>query len=324
MNISSLDLNLLRVFDALMQERSVTRAGETIGLSQPAVSASLNRLRHIIGDRLFVREGNVMVPTPRAEALGEALRTVMTDISQVLSEQTLFDPATSRRIFRLLGSDYFSSMLMPTLSERITTLAPGVVLQFLDGGPRAMPHVLSEGSIDLTLSPPVDIPEWAEFQFLFKSRLVAVAKRDHPALAGAGVERGQTIPMDLFCDLPQAICSTDGGMFTGIDSALHACGRRRRVALTMPHFHSVALAVSRGFLIGSLPSQYADVVHRDLGLDIFELPAGYEPLDMGMYWHRRYDNDGGHRWLRAQVAAVLGVDEPPLSGSVIGPASPAN
>jgi len=303
MNTASLDLNLLRVFDALMRERSVTRAGERIGLSQPAVSSALNRLRHIIGDRLFVREGNLMVPTPRAEALGVALGAVMTSIDTVLSEQTRFNPATSRRAFRLLGSDYFSSMLMPELSERVLALAPNVLLQFLDGGPRAMPHVLSEGSIDLTLSPPVDIPEWAAFQFLFKSRLVAAARRDHPDLVAAGVKPGQTLPIDLFCSMPQAICSTDGGLSTSIDSALHALGRRRRIVLTMPHFHAVALAIARGGLVGSLPAQFVERARLDL--DFYELPAGFEPLDIGMYWHRRFDNDSAHRWLRDQVAAIL-------------------
>lgn len=305
MNIASLDLNLLRVFDALMRERSVTRAGERIGLSQPAVSSALNRLRHIIGDQLFVREGNAMVPTPRAEALGEALGAVMTNIGQVLSEQTQFNPATSRRIFRLLGSDYFSSMLMPELSARISALAPHVLLQFLDGGPRAMPHVLSEGSIDLTLSPPVDIPEWAAFRSLFKSRLVAAARRGHAELTAAGVKPWETIPMDLFCSLPQAVCSTDGGLSTSVDSALHAHGRRRRIVLTMPHFHAIALAIARGRLIGSLPVQFAQRVCPEMDLDIYELPAGFEDLDIGMYWHRRYDNDGAHGWLREQVADVL-------------------
>lgn len=202
MNIASLDLNLLRVFDALMGTRSATRAGERIGLSQPAVSAALNRLRHLTGDQLFVREGQIMVPTPLALALGDAVRQMMANLDQALSEEVAFDPANSKRSFRLLGSDYFSMMLMPELSARVRSAAPNVLLQFLDGGPRAMPHVLSEGSIDLTLCPPVDIPEWANFQFLFKSRLVAATSRDDARMAAGGIGPGQTIPLDLFCALP--------------------------------------------------------------------------------------------------------------------------
>ena len=115
-----------------------------------------------------------------------------------------------------------------------------------------MPHVLSEGTVDLTLAPPVEIPEWAAFKFLFKSRLVAVARKGCPTLASAAVEPGRTIPTDLFCALPQAVCSTDGSLSTRVDAALHARGRKRRVVLTMPHFHAIALAVAQGHVIGSL------------------------------------------------------------------------
>ena len=305
MNIASLDLNLLRVFNALMQERSVTRAGERIGLSQPAVSSALNRLRHLVGDQLFVREGNTMVPTPRAIALGGPVRDAMASIDTVFSEISSFDPETARGTFRILGSDYFSTMLMPSLSVRVRGQAPNVLLQFLDGGPRAMPHILSEGTIDLALAPPQAVPDWAAFQFLFKSRLVLVARRDHSGLSDAGVHPGDVVPMDLFCTLPQAICSTDGGLSTALDALLHAQERRRHVVLTMPHFHALALAIAEGHVVGSLPVQFARITAPTLGLELFELPIGGEELNMGMYWHRRYDNDSAHLWLRNQVRAVL-------------------
>jgi DNA-binding transcriptional LysR family regulator len=302
MNIASLDLNLLRVFNALMQERSVTRAGERIGLSQPAVSAALNRLRHLVGDQLFVREGNTMVPTPRAIALSGAVRDAMTSIDAVFSEHAAFDPSIAHRNFRILGSDYFSTMLMPELSHRVTAQAPFILLQFLDGGPRAMPHVLSEGTIDLALSPPVDIPEWAAFEPLFKSRLVLAAKKGNQTLADAGIAAGDSVPPDI---LPQAICSTDGGLSTATDAALTATGRKRQVFLTMPHFHALALAVARGHLVGSLPIQFAEAIAPTLDLELFELPIGGQEMSMGMYWHRRYDKDDAHTWLREQVRSVL-------------------
>lgn len=305
MNFASLDLNLLRVFNALMRERSVTRAGERIGLSQPAVSSALNRLRHLLGDQLFIREGNSMVPTPRALALGPAIRDAMASIDTVLSEHASFDPRTAARTFRILGSDYFSTMLMPELSIRVLMQAPMVLLQFLDGGPRAMPHVLSEGTIDLALSPPVDTPEWATFQFLFKSRLVLAAKQGDPAFAEAGIKAGAVVPMEMFCALPQAICSTDGGLSTATDAALAQYGRKRHVSLTMPHFHAVAMAIAKGHVVGSLPVQFARANASFYGLELYELPVGGEELAMGMYWHRRYDGDSAHAWLRDQVRAVL-------------------
>jgi len=306
-NIALLDLNLLRVFNALMQERSVTRAGERIGLSQPAVSSALNRLRHLVGDQLFIREGNSMVPTPRALALGPAISDAMASIDTVFSENAAFDPRTASRVFRILGSDYFSTMLMPELSRRVLAQAPTVLLQFLDGGPRAMPHVLSEGTIDLALSPPIETPEWATFQFLFTSRLVLAAKRGNPLLARAGIDAGAIVPMDIFCGLPQAICSTDGGLSTATDGALASQGRKRQVSLTMPHFHALALAIAEGHVVGSLPLQFAQAAAPSLGLELYELPVGGEDLGMGMYWHRRYDNDSAHGWLREQVRLLLEV-----------------
>lgn len=305
MNIASLDLNLLRVFNALMQERSVTRAGERIGLSQPAVSAALNRLRHLVGDQLFVREGNTMVPTPRAIALSGAVRDAMTSIDAVFSEHAAFDASTATRTFRLLGSYYFSTMLMPELSRLVSEQAPNVLLQFLDGGPRAMPHVLSEGTIDLALSPPVDIPDWAAFQFLFNSRLVMVSKKGHPSITGAGIRPGDIVPLDIFCALPHAICSTDGGISTATDTALAANGRRRNLFLTMPHFHALALAVAKGHVVASLPVQFAEIAAPTLDLDLFELPVGGQEMNMCMYWHRRYDRDSAHTWLRERVASVF-------------------
>jgi len=132
MSLNALDLNLLRVFDALMRERSVTRAGERIGLSQPAVSAALNRLRHLVGDQLFVRRGNDMVPTPRAEDLAAPVRSALAEIEKAFMGGARFDPATAERTFTFMGADYFSMRLMPELARRMAVAAPGIVLRLLD------------------------------------------------------------------------------------------------------------------------------------------------------------------------------------------------
>ena len=113
MNLNALDLNLVKVFDALLRERSVTRAGEQIGLSQPAVSAALNRLRYILNDQLFVRRGNEMMPTPRAESLAEPLRAALREIERVFQSSRNFEPAELDRTFTLMGADFFSMLLMP-------------------------------------------------------------------------------------------------------------------------------------------------------------------------------------------------------------------
>src|SRR4051812_30778050 len=125
MNFATLDLNLLRAFDAMLDLRNTSRAGERIGVSQPAVSAALNRLRHATGDPLFVREGNRMVPTARAEAMAGPVRAALSALERAMSEPEACDPASAARRFRLSGSDYYSTLLMPVLSARIEVEAPG-------------------------------------------------------------------------------------------------------------------------------------------------------------------------------------------------------
>jgi DNA-binding transcriptional LysR family regulator len=146
-NFSTLDLNLLRVFDAMMLELNTTRAGERVGLSQPAVSSALGRLRHVTGDDLFVRDGNRMVPTPRALAMAEPIRSALRRMEDALSAAAGFDPASSSQIFRISGSDYFSTLLMPRLAEAVTREAPGITLQMLDHPAGEVVDLLSEGRV---------------------------------------------------------------------------------------------------------------------------------------------------------------------------------
>ncbi|WP_246682196.1 LysR family transcriptional regulator [Mesorhizobium sp. B3-2-1] len=154
MNLNALDLNLVRVLDALLRERSVTRAGEQIGLSQPAVSAALNRLRHVLNDQLFVRHGNDIVPTPRAESLAEPVRAALREIERVFQTGKDFDPAGLERTFTFMGADFFSMLLMPPLAARIAAVAPGVSFRFLDSARGDVSRLLQDDEIDAALERP--------------------------------------------------------------------------------------------------------------------------------------------------------------------------
>ncbi len=182
MNFAALDLNLLRVFDAMIAEGNTGRAGTRVGLSQPAVSAALARLRHATGDPLFVREGNRMVPTARAETLAGPVRAALSALERTLAAPERFDPATADRRFRLHGSDYFSTLLMPPLAQVVAAAAPGVVLQLLDatGGPEV--H-LAAGTVDLCFDIDRPMPEWVDGEVLYGTHLVGVAASGHPELA---------------------------------------------------------------------------------------------------------------------------------------------
>ncbi len=304
MNFATFDLNLLRVFDALMRERSVTRAGALIGLSQPAVSNALGRLRHALNDELFVRRGNDMVPTPRAEALAERVRDALAQVEQALYGDAQFDPARAERIFTLMGADFFATLLMPDFAERVARLAPGISLRMLDSATGDVERLLRENAIDVALERPLEMPDWISHQVLFRSPFAVIAARGHKELRKARAGPGAAIPLDVFCAVPHAIRSIDGSMSGMVDEALRKAGAKRRVALALPNFQGIGLAVARGRLIAAVPVQFANAVAKDLGLSIYLPPVEVPVPDVRMYWHRRHDRNPAHGWLREQVVAA--------------------
>ena len=304
MNFATFDLNLLRVFDALMRERSVTRAGALVGLSQPAVSNALNRLRHALNDELFVRRGNDMVPTPRAEALAERVRDALAQVEQALYGDARFDPARAERTFTLMGADFFATLLMPDFAERVANLAPGISLRMLDSATGDVERLLRENAIDVALERPLQVPDWVSYQVLFRSPFAVIAARGHKELRKARVAPGAAIPLDLYCALPHAIRSIDGSLSGNVDDALRKAGAKRRVALALPSFQGIGLAVARGRLIAAVPVQFANAVAKDLGLSVYLPPVEVPVPHVRMYWHRRHDRDPAQRWLREQVMAA--------------------
>lgn len=305
MNFAAFDLNLLRVFDALMRERSVTRAGEQIGLSQPAVSAALARLRHLLDDQLFVRRGAEMAPTPRAEALADTVRDTLGRLEVALQGDRAFDPAQADRSFTLLGADFVALLVMPRLFEAVAAVAPGVRLRLVDTGWGELERLFQEDVIDLAIERPGHAADWIVSEPLFLSPFAVVAARGRADLAAAGIKPGDVLPLDLFCDLPHVLRSTDGSMSGHVDDALGELGRRRRVVLALPQFSAVALAVARSpDLIAALPVQFARAVADVLGLDLFEAPLDVFVPEIQMYWHRRHEKNPAHRWMREQVRAV--------------------
>ncbi len=301
MNLNALDLNLVRVLDALLREKSVTRAGEQIGLSQPAVSAALNRLRHALNDQLFVRRGNDMVPTPRAESLAEPVRAALRGIERAFQSPADFDPAKLERTFTFMGADFFSMLLMPPFAARIAAVAPGVSFRFLDSAFGDVSKLLQDDRIDLALERPLEAAEWVSSAALFGSPFVIIAAKDNAALGRAGIAEGEEVPLDLFCALPHALRSIDGSMSGFTDDALSRMDRTRRVALALPHFQAVALAVAGGPYLAVVPTQFAVEVAKSLPIRIYRAPISIPSPSVRMYWHARRDEEPAHRWVREQI-----------------------
>lgn len=305
MNFAAFDLNLLRVFDALARERSVTRAGDLIGMSQPAVSSALGRLRDLLKDELFVRRGNEMLPTPRAEAIAERIRDALAQIEHAISGDARFDPASAERVFTLFGADFFSMQLMPHFARRIAAVAPGIVLRLLDSASGDVERLLRDNVIDMALERPLDIPDWVSREMMFHSPFVVIAARGHAAIRAAGVKPGAKLPLKLFCSLSHALRSIDGSLSGAVDDALRKAGAARHVALALPHFHAIARAVAEGSLIATVPVQLARAVAKDLGLATYKLPIAVPVPEISLYWHKRNDGNPAHRWMRGQVLAAI-------------------
>lgn len=303
MNFATFDLNLLRVFHALLRERSVTRAGDRLALSQPAVSSALSRLRHALRDELFLRQGNTMVPTERALALATPIAEALAALEGALAAATGFDPAGAERIFTLAGADFFSNLLMPELFDRVAAVAPGITLRLVDNARGDVATLLGEQDVDIALEGPAETPDWVASLTLFVSPFTVVAARGMAALAD--VPEGAPMPLDLFCALPHALRSVNGSLNGFTDAALARVGRSRRVMLALPHFHAVALAVARGRLIAAVPRQYANAMAAELGLACYAPPVPIPVPEISLYWHRRRDHDPAHRWLREQVVEAV-------------------
>ena len=228
MNWASFDLNLLRVLDALLHEGSAVRAGDRIGLSQPAVSAALSRLRHALGDPLFVRQGGGLVRTDFARDLKLPLRRLLDEVVTLLDGPGPFDPAQSDTIFKILGADFFSEFLVPDLVRDIASSAPAMRLQLLDLVPENHAATLERYEVDLALVPEMELPDWIDQQPVFASSYVVVARVGHGAIAEAGVQPGGVLPLDLYCDLGHALFSPEGKLRSVGDGALARLGRAAR------------------------------------------------------------------------------------------------
>lgn len=304
-NLSSFDLNLLRVLDALLRERSTVRAGHRVGLSQPAVSAALGRLRHALGDRLLVRQGRGLVPTRFADALELPLRAALRNLEQVLRGPVFFDPAGVTMDFRISGTDFFTTMLVPKLTAQLRQSAPGVRLQFVDLVPDNYIDTIEHHNVDLAIIPRQGLPGWLRSASLFRADFVVTARAGHPALRAAGLAPGDVIPLDLFCRLDHVLCSPEGRFHGLADAALARVGRSRRVVLSVPVFEGVIQTVAATDLLGLLPRDLVERRAAGMGLALYRPPVTLSLPELCMVWHLRQDDDPAHRWMRGLVRAIL-------------------
>lgn len=291
--LARLDLNLLVALDALLAERSVTRAARRVGLSQPAMSNALARLRVAFGDPLLVRARGEMVPTPRALALGRVTASALRDLEAAMEADGTFDPASARRTFTLAASDYVGLVLLAPLVRSLASRAPGITLRVVGLQPDLSLAELEAGAIDLTLGVFKSAPRSLHRVALFEDRLVTVMRRGHPAA-------GRPLRARDLAALAQVQIAPQGETAGRIDLELAEHGLARHVALAAPHF-LLALTVAGTDLACSIPERLADALAPLADLVTTPLPIAKQTISVAAYWHPRAHHDPGHAWLRAQL-----------------------
>jgi DNA-binding transcriptional LysR family regulator len=299
----TVDLNLLAPLRVLLVERHVTRSAEKLGVSQPAMSASLARSRTLFRDQLLVRGAKGLVLTPRAEQLLEQLDHVMAVIGEMVSLPMEFAPETSQRTFTLHGNDFVELILVPPLMAALATDAPSVQIMFKGPDFKDIEDMMANGGLDLAVGYFPVVPGTLIKRAAFRERLVCVARQDHPLLRDCGLS------LDRYMELQHAqLFSGTGALYAAtIDTALAAKGLVRKIAVWEPSYLAIADVVARTDLISTMPTRLATYLAKGLPIAIYDLPLPL-PLpgpDYAMYWHPRSQADEGHKWLRERVAALL-------------------
>ncbi|TCJ97542.1 LysR family transcriptional regulator [Nocardia alba] len=290
------DLNLLRVFDVVVEERSVTAASERLRLSIPATSRALNRLRRAVRDPVLVRAGRAMVPTPFALRIAPRVRSLLEEASVLVNAERAVRVADLERVFTLRINDGIASTLAAVVVEATSALAPGVVLSFVAEGAESA-DALRDGSVDLDIGVGGATAPDIRGEVLYRERMVGIA--------GARCELGPNPGLAELCRYPHVSASRRGRARGPLDDALEAAGLRRRVAALVPTHVAAALLVGSTDYIGLVPQRFARQHAQAFGIRWFPVPAPLPEVEVCQYWHVRLDTDPAQRWLRETIVGAL-------------------
>ena len=299
MNLGTIDFNLLKVLDALIAERNVTRAGKRLGRSQPAVSNALHRLRELLSDDLLVRGPDGFVLTPRAEALREPLQEAISLVERCLVKSARFEPARSTGVFRLSTPDRLSLVIVPELYARLQKHAPRMVLQTLTADRRQALDLLDEDKCDLALGWLDDKPSHMKAELVAEESLFCVFRRDHPIL-----KRRKKFDIESVLSFPHLVVSATGQRRAIFDDLLLRHGLRRNVPVVVTNFTAVPHLLMRSDMIGVFTQLASSVFEESFKLATRPVPIDVGKITTNMVWQVRNDSDRRHAWLRDQIKSV--------------------
>jgi DNA-binding transcriptional LysR family regulator len=293
-NIETLDLNLLKVFEALAEERNATRAGERVGLTQPSVSNALNRLRQVFGDELFVRTPKGMVPTQRAEQLDRPVREALDQLRDALSSPVGFQLVSATGTVRISTSDLLVVSLAPRLLRAVKTSAPNIDLQFVPLDKRTLFRDLDTDRIDLSLNVVGDLPKRLMSRPFMRDRFICLGRTGHPAFA-------TRLTLERFATYPHVLVSLKADSKGAIDTALAEYGLSRRVGATVSHFLSVPDMLAGTNYLAAVPASAERILTSTGACEAHALPLNMPDWIIQMIWSRRADNDPVQAWVRTRL-----------------------
>jgi DNA-binding transcriptional LysR family regulator len=294
------DLGLLLVFQELFRRRRATAAAQRLGLTQPAISHALGRLRALTGDPLFIRRPEGMVPTAHAAALAPRIDAILALAGEAFDEAGAFQPSDSQRLFRISANDFAGTLLAAPLIERVAAAAPLIRLSIsFAGGPAAAYRALRNGDLDVALGRFLDVPDDCQATRLFEEDYLVVARSGHPKLQGG-------LDLQAYVELGHLVVSFAGDLSGSIDQDLAAQGVSRRVCAALPLFLGAFAAVAGSDYIATAPRRLARQFSPQFGLTAFEPPVPLPPFSLDLLQSKSSVGDAGTTWLIEQIRAVLG------------------
>ena len=295
MDLRDLDLNLLVVFHHLAVERRVNAVAQALGITQPAVSNALRRLRLRLDDELFLRTPRGMEPTPFAQRLAGPVADALGTLQVALRQRATFDPATSTRTFVLAMTDIGEIYFLPPLMERLARVAPGVSVSTVRQTAAALKEDMEAGRVDLALGLLPDLKSGYFQRRLFRHRYVCMFRRGH------ALDKRQ-VTLAEFCAADHVVVVAAGTGHSRVDGLLDAAGIRRRIRLSVPHFVAIGHLLRETDLIATVPERFASRCVEPFGLTYVAHPAKLPEIAINQFWHARYHREPSNQWLRGVVA----------------------
>jgi DNA-binding transcriptional LysR family regulator len=304
MDLARLDLNLLLVFHHLLREKRVSAVATVLGMSQPAVSSALGRLRSSLGDELFLRTQRGMEPTPYALQLAEPVATALDGLQQALNVRASFDPATSERSFTLAMTDVGEMYFLPVLMDALAGAAPGVTLNVVAVTSASLKDDMASGRTDLALGLLPQLQAGFFQQALFRQPYVCLMREGHPLAHAEGLTLSDFAAASHVRVM--AAGTGHGRIDAAISETLEQQGLQRRIRLTVPNYVALGDVLGHSDLIATVPERFAQRVTSPFALTTRPLPLAVDGSAIHQFWHARLHKDPGHQWLRELVAQCFG------------------